>query len=220
VRDDGRTLFFLQSGFVKVGTITPNGNEVIYDVRKGGDVIGELCASEKKRPDRAIALEQTDAISVPFEDIMALMLLKPDLVAMLIEILCRALKEAYEQVNAFASHDIIHRLSNVLLGLAAKVGEKAGSLVEIPTYHARRNRPDGCGATGTSFDGAQLASPPRNGALLDAWAPHTQCARARAPQRHLTANTRDGRKPGLAHQSIAAETKARGAGMRSDIAGG
>ena len=134
VGDDGRTFFFLQSGFVKVGTITPNGSEMIYDVRRSGDVIGELCASEKKRPDRAVALEQTDAISVPFEEIMAVLLQKPDLVAMLVEIFCRALKEAYAQVNTFASHDIIHRLSKVLLGLATKIGQKSSSLVEIPTY--------------------------------------------------------------------------------------
>jgi CRP/FNR family transcriptional regulator, cyclic AMP receptor protein len=134
VGDDGRLFFFLQSGFVKVGTITPDGNEMIYDVRKSGDVIGELCASEKKRLDRAVALEQTYAIGVPFEEIMAVLLQKPDLAAMLVEIFCRALKEAYAQVNTFASHDIIRRLSKVLLGLATKVGQKSDSLVEIPTY--------------------------------------------------------------------------------------
>ena len=134
VGDDGRMFFFLQSGFVKVGTITPSGSEMIYDVRKSGDVIGELCASEQKRLDRAVALEQTDAISVPFEEIMAVLLQKPDLVAMLVEIFCRALKEAYAQVNTFASHDIMHRLSKVLLSLASKIGEKSDSLVEIPTY--------------------------------------------------------------------------------------
>jgi hypothetical protein len=41
VGDKERTLFFLQSGFVKVGTITSDGHELIYDVRKGGDVVGE-----------------------------------------------------------------------------------------------------------------------------------------------------------------------------------
>jgi len=40
VGDKERTLFFLQQGFVKVGTITSDGHELIYDVRKGGDVVG------------------------------------------------------------------------------------------------------------------------------------------------------------------------------------
>jgi CRP/FNR family transcriptional regulator, cyclic AMP receptor protein len=134
VGDDERTFFFLQNGFVKVGTISPNGSEVIYDVRKSGDVIGELCASERTRPDRAVALEQTDAISVPFEQIMELLLQKPEWIAMLVNMFCRALKEAYVQVNTLAMHDTVNRLSKVLLGLAAKIGRQSGSLVEIPTY--------------------------------------------------------------------------------------
>ena len=36
--DRTRTMFFLRNGFVKVGAITSNGQEVIYDVRREGDV--------------------------------------------------------------------------------------------------------------------------------------------------------------------------------------
>jgi CRP/FNR family transcriptional regulator, cyclic AMP receptor protein len=132
--DEGRSLFFLQNGFVKVGTITADGREVIYDVRGGGDVIGELCASEQTRPDRAVALEQTDAISVPFAEILELLLKKPELISMLIDVFCRALKEAYAQVNTLALDDTVHRLIKILVGLAKKIGQPSGSLVEIPTY--------------------------------------------------------------------------------------
>jgi CRP-like cAMP-binding protein len=112
--DEGRSLFFLQNGFVKVGAITADGREVIYDVRGGGDVIGELCASEQTRPDRAVALEQTDAISVPFAEILELLLKKPELISMLIDVFCRALKEAYAQVNTLALDDTVHRLIKFL----------------------------------------------------------------------------------------------------------
>ena len=134
VGDERRTFFFLTSGFVKVGTITANGREVIYDIRRGGDVVGELCVSEPARPDRAVALEQTDAIAVPFEDVLEVLLKKPDMIAVLMNVFCRALKEAYSQVNALAVEDTIHRLVKILIGLAAKLGQPAGSLVEIPTY--------------------------------------------------------------------------------------
>jgi hypothetical protein len=53
VGDPERTLYFLRDGFVKVGTVTADGREIIYDVRKKGDVIGELCASAPVRSDRA-----------------------------------------------------------------------------------------------------------------------------------------------------------------------
>lgn len=134
VGDRQRTFFFLQTGFAKVGTITADGREVIYDVRKGGDVIGELCASEPVRPDRAVALEDTDAIGVPFEEVMRILATKPDLIAVIVDVFCRALKEAYAQVNSLAIDDTTHRLIKVLIGLATKIGQRSGSLVEIPIY--------------------------------------------------------------------------------------
>jgi CRP/FNR family transcriptional regulator, cyclic AMP receptor protein len=134
VGDEERTFFFLQNGFVKIGAITLEGREVIYVVRRGGDVIGELCASEQARPDRAVALEQTDAIVVPFAEIMDLLLKKPELIAMLIDVLCRALKDAYAQVNTLALDDTVHRLIKTLVGLATRIGQRSGLLVEIPTY--------------------------------------------------------------------------------------
>lgn len=134
IGDRDRVFFFLQNGFVKVGAITPNGREVIYDVRKGGDVVGELCACENERPDRAVALEQTDAIPVQFEEIMNLIMSKPNLTTTLIEVFCSALKEAYGQINALASDDMIRRLARVLLNLAAKFGQRTDGYAEMPIY--------------------------------------------------------------------------------------
>jgi CRP/FNR family cyclic AMP-dependent transcriptional regulator len=132
--DEGRNFFFLQSGFVKVGAITTDGREVIYDVRQGGDVIGELCATEQVRPDRAVALEQTDAIAVPYAEIMDILRRKPELISVLIDVFSKSLKEAYSQVNMLALDDTVHRLIKILVGLATRIGRPSGSLVEIPTY--------------------------------------------------------------------------------------
>jgi len=134
VGDTQRTLFFLLDGFVKVGTVTSDGHEVIYDVRKGGDVIGELCASEGRRPDRAVVLEQTEAVPVPLDDVMEVVRKQPDLMARLMGVFCQALKEAYSQVNALAVDNLLHRLVNVLLRLAEKVGHNLGRAVELSIY--------------------------------------------------------------------------------------
>lgn len=134
IGDRDRVFFFLQSGFVKVGAITPNGREVIYDVRKGGDVIGELCASELERSDRAVALERTDAIAVPFQEIKNLLMTRLDLMTTLIDVFCHALKEAYAQINTLATDDTPRRLAKILISLAAKIGQPRGPLTEIPVY--------------------------------------------------------------------------------------
>src|SRR5438874_12097319 len=52
--DTARDVFFLQRGFVRFGTITSNGHELIYDVRKAGDVLGALCPYVLQRRDRAL----------------------------------------------------------------------------------------------------------------------------------------------------------------------
>src|SRR3989442_15653952 len=79
VGDDNQTLFFLQKGFVKVGSITKDGHELIYDVRKAGDIVGELCTSGQQRQDRAGALERTEVIAVPFADILTIVQKNRDL---------------------------------------------------------------------------------------------------------------------------------------------
>ena len=132
--DKERTLFFLKSGYVKIGAITADGNELIYDVRKSGDVVGELCAAESERPDRAVALELTEAIPVPFEEVKNMLMSEPPLVTALLETVCAALKQAYAQINTLANDDTIHRIAKTLMNLARKIGRPAGSLVEIPTY--------------------------------------------------------------------------------------
>jgi CRP/FNR family transcriptional regulator, cyclic AMP receptor protein len=134
VGDRNRTLFFLQNGFVKVGAITSGGHEVIYDVRKEGDVVGELCASELERQDRAVALERTEAISVPFQEIRDILMTRPDLITAMIDVFCRSLKEAYAQINTLASDSTVQRLARILVSLANKMGQHSNSLIEIPTY--------------------------------------------------------------------------------------
>ena len=79
-------------------------------------------------------MEETKAFCAPFEEVLELLLKKPDLISVLVEVFCRALKDAYAQVNSLAADDTVHRLIKVLLGLAAKIGQPSGSMVEIPTY--------------------------------------------------------------------------------------
>ena len=55
------SFFFIRTGVVKIGTITETGEEVIFDLRKAGEVVGELSASGSPRIDRAVALEFTEA---------------------------------------------------------------------------------------------------------------------------------------------------------------
>lgn len=134
VGDKDRTFFFIRHGFVKVGTILQDGQEIIYDIRKDGDVVGELCAGQYPRRDRAVALEQSHVVPVPYSEIIHALQGHPDLISRLLEIFCDSLSDAYEQINTLAVHDILRRLSSVLASLASKVGRPFGEMIQIPIY--------------------------------------------------------------------------------------
>ena len=129
-----RIMYFVRRGVVKVGTVTSSGREIIYDLRKAGDVVGELCALEAVRHDRAVAVERTDAIAVPFDDIMETLAHHPALMRDFVALFCHALADAHEQVNRLATDDVMPRVIGVLKTLATKVGRPLGDLVEIATY--------------------------------------------------------------------------------------
>lgn len=132
--DKERIFFFIRHGVVKTGTITDQGREIIYDLRKDGDVVGELCTLELVRRDRAIAVERTEAVPVAFDEVVDALVKHPTLLRDFLGIFCSALSEAYEQVNRLAADDVMHRLINVLQILVNKLGRPLGGFVEIATY--------------------------------------------------------------------------------------
>lgn len=132
--DKERTFFFIRRGVVKTGTITDSGREIIYDLRKDGDVVGELCALESPRRDRAVALERTEAIAVAFDEVMDTLAKHPPLLGDFVGVFCSALFEAYDQVNRQAEDNVALGLVKVLKILASKFGCPSGERVEIAIY--------------------------------------------------------------------------------------
>ncbi|PYI57931.1 MAG: hypothetical protein DMC59_09845 [Verrucomicrobia bacterium] len=86
------------------------------------------------RSDRAVALERSEAVAVPYVEVVGALQTNPDLLRKLLELFCQSLADAYEQVNRLAVDDTSQRLTKVLLDLASKLGRPAGKGIEIPTY--------------------------------------------------------------------------------------
>ena len=129
-----RTFFFLRRGVVKVGAVTDDGREVIYDLRKDGDVVGELCVCDTPRRDRAVALESTELTAVPYEEILNHLQQNGDALHGIFEAICRALSSAYDQVSLLSSGGTLERLVKVLLRLAKQFGRSSGDLIEVDAY--------------------------------------------------------------------------------------
>jgi CRP/FNR family cyclic AMP-dependent transcriptional regulator len=128
------SFFFIRSGVVKIGTITEYGEEVIFDIRKAGEVVGELSASSSPRMDRAVALEPTEAVPVSYEEILETIQKNQPLLRELIQLFCDSLLNAHEQVTALAFRDTMERLTKTLLDLAGQLGRPAGDRVEITAH--------------------------------------------------------------------------------------
>jgi len=132
--DRERILFFIRHGVVKTGTATDLGREIIYDLRKDGDVVGELCALESVRRERAVAVERTEAVPVGFDEVVAILAQQPILLKEVIGMFCGGLAEAYDQVNRMAEDRVMYGLVRVLKTIASKLGRPSGEFVEIATY--------------------------------------------------------------------------------------
>lgn len=132
--DTGRTLFLIQCGVVKRGTITDEGREIIYDIRKDGDLVGELCAIECPRRVHAVALERTVAAPIGLDEVWGLLAEERSLLREFIGILGRDLAGAYQQMNRMAQGSVMHGLIQVLKGLASKLGRPVEGWVEIDAY--------------------------------------------------------------------------------------
>jgi len=134
IGDEDHTLYFLRSGFAKIGTITEDGHELIYDVRKTGDVLGELCVSEGPRQDRAVALEKCNFIAVPFDDLLAVVQRDRALLRQLMQVFCDSLSDAYDQLSSVAFGGTVERLVKVLHKLGMELGRDSPQGLEIATY--------------------------------------------------------------------------------------
>ena len=132
--DQERSLFFVLSGVVKTGTITRDGREIVYDLRKERDVIGELCAFHEIRRDRAVALTRTVTAVVPFEEALGTIAQHVVMVRDFIGVFCGALAEAYDQIDSLAFDSVLLRTTGVLRSLARKFGRATGGSIELPMY--------------------------------------------------------------------------------------
>jgi CRP/FNR family transcriptional regulator, cyclic AMP receptor protein len=130
----GGSFFFIRTGLVKIGTITESGEEVIFDIRKAGEVVGELSASSSLRIDRAVALEPTEAVAVSFEEILETIQKNRPLLQDLIHLFCDSLVNAYEQVTSLAFRDTLQRLTKTLSDLSGQLGRPSGDRAEITAY--------------------------------------------------------------------------------------
>jgi CRP-like cAMP-binding protein len=126
-----RSVYVIESGQVKLLTLSPEGKECIVAIYTAGDVFGELCLSgAAERLETATAMEETELLEVPCAQLSNL--LPGDLLLRgLAQYLSVRIADQQEAITQLVTRGSEHRLGTTLLELARKLGKKERHSVTI-----------------------------------------------------------------------------------------
>jgi CRP-like cAMP-binding protein len=125
-------LWLLVEGRVKLTRITADQRETVLAVLGPGEVFGETCLLEgTPRAVTATAIGPATLARVTREDVDLIMAVHPDVVAQLMQLLARRLRNANELLSELAFRDVPGRVARALVDLAGRFGERRPDGVHV-----------------------------------------------------------------------------------------
>ena len=131
-------MFLIKAGRVKLSKFTQDGNEIIFDIRRGGDFVGENIFSEDvDYPVTATCLEDTFTCGFSKSIFEQLVLKYPNIGLQVIKNMSRRMSWLSSHVESMALTTIVEKLYRSLLNVAEEYGTKSdrGFVVELPFTH-------------------------------------------------------------------------------------
>lgn len=120
--DEGRALFIVLEGRVRLSVLTAEGRELSFTNACAGAIFGEIAMLDgKARTADATAVEKTRALSLDRAALKRLMATSPELVQSVMDFICHRLRAADMQLEGVALHSIEVRLARFLTGLAQQI---------------------------------------------------------------------------------------------------
>lgn len=132
--DPGSSLMAVLAGRIRIGTVAPDGKEVMLNTIGPGEIFGEIALLDgKPRSADAIAVEDTTVMVVERRDFLPFLLRHPALVETTLGVLCDRLRRTSLALEEIALFDLPARLARLLTKLAADYGRKteAGMRIEL-----------------------------------------------------------------------------------------
>jgi CRP/FNR family transcriptional regulator, cyclic AMP receptor protein len=118
------TVYFIESGRVKLLTVSPEGKECLLSIYASGDIFGELCLfGLDARMETATAMEETLLKQIPCSKFL-LHLSSHSLLEGFVRYLTARIADQQEVISVLTTADCEHRLGKILLQLARKLGRK------------------------------------------------------------------------------------------------
>lgn len=121
--DTAETVYFIESGQVKLLMLSPEGKECLLAIHTAGDTFGESClARSVQRQESAIAMEDTKLRRLPCASFFQ-HLSQNSLVEGFVHYLATRVNDQQQVIANLITVDSEHRLGETLLLLAHKLGQ-------------------------------------------------------------------------------------------------
>jgi CRP-like cAMP-binding protein len=123
--DEGDFFFTIVEGRIKVTILGDDGREIILSVLGQGDFFGEMALLDNEpRSATAIAVEDTELLSLHRTDFQNTFGQNPTISLALIRILTARLRRANQQISTLALLDVYGRVARVILEMAREEGRR------------------------------------------------------------------------------------------------
>ena len=136
--DSANEVFLIKGGRIKLTKVLENGTELMLDLRKGGDFVGENMFSEEgEYPVSAVCLEDTLTCGFTRSQFEDLVLKHPTVGLQVIKTLSERISWLTTRVGNLAVTNIEDRLYRVLSNVAKEHGTKSkkGLVIQFPLTH-------------------------------------------------------------------------------------
>lgn len=124
------------AGRIKVFKVTPDGRHLILEIFGPGDPVGAVAVYEERPyPATAIALEATEAVTIPRRDFFTLLDTHPTLVRGLLLAMTRRLVELTLRLSELTGGRMESRVARLFLKLGENLGrptEEGGLFIPLP----------------------------------------------------------------------------------------
>ncbi|MEB3226492.1 MAG: Crp/Fnr family transcriptional regulator [Synechococcus sp.] len=137
-KDWGGSVYFIQSGWVKIRTYNLDGKEITLNILGAGEPFGEMAALEEgTRSTDVIALTPTTISSIPAADFIDLVHTEPLVGVRLAQLMAKRLRQINRRLQVRETNSLA-RVADTLVFLAESQGQAAGqSGIQIPSLPHR-----------------------------------------------------------------------------------
>ncbi|MDR2198406.1 MAG: Crp/Fnr family transcriptional regulator [Deltaproteobacteria bacterium] len=140
--DRAESIFLIKSGRIRLSRVMENGAEVILDIRKPGDYIGEYILNDLEQvypyPVTALCMDKVHTCGFTRRSFEEMVLTYPHIGLTVIRNLAGRISNLTERIEALSQTHLEEKIYSVLLNVAkehGKLGKKGAYHLEMPLTH-------------------------------------------------------------------------------------